>query len=113
MAVSVTSLGFGDWASLPDMPLDDAGRAVRAEAAQAVRHAQQQRDEARVQKARAKELLAVERAQVEAARDGMILDAEYVMCPRCRAIWRSEEVREASRRYFACLLCGGRLTPVP
>ena len=93
------------------MGLGDAGDALRAKAELAKRHAEDQRDQARGQRERAVELRLREAEAVHAAQELPGLEGPLLYCERCRATWRSEAVREATRRRYGCLLCGGPLKP--
>jgi hypothetical protein len=95
------------------MDLGDAGKALRAKAEMAVRHAESQRDQARGQRVQAREQRDLEEHAVETARQSPDLEGDSLYCPRCRATWRTEAVREAARRRPSCLLCGGPLARVP
>jgi hypothetical protein len=94
------------------MPLDDSAGAMRAKTNVARRHALAQRAQALAQRERAIEQRAAELAAVEAAQREVRLQGDRVRCTRCNSVWRTEAVREATRRHCGCLLCGGRLVSV-
>ena len=94
------------------MGLGDAGEALRAKAELAKRHAEDQRDQARGQRERALEIRRREAEAVHAAQALPGLDGPLLYCERCRATWRSDAVREATRRRYGCLLCGGPLVAI-
>jgi ElaB/YqjD/DUF883 family membrane-anchored ribosome-binding protein len=93
--------------------LGDSGEAVRAKADLARRHAEEIRGKAKQQRARAREQREAEARAVTAAAAAADTDAELLYCARCRATWRAEEVRAATRRKPGCLMCGGPLAPAP
>ena len=88
------------------MELGDAGDALRAKAELAKRHARDLKNHAREQQARA-----VEQRLAEAR--ALRLTEPLMYCARCGATWRSDAIREGTRRRAGCLLCGGPLSPLP
>jgi hypothetical protein len=95
------------------MELGDAGDALRAKAELAKRHARDLKNHAREQQARAVEQRLAEARAVEAARRALRLTEPLMYCARCGATWRSDAIREGTRRRAGCLLCGGPLSPLP
>jgi hypothetical protein len=87
------------------MELGDPGKALRAEAERARRHAEELKAEARAGRARGAERRQNAGRAARARALGIGGD-ETLYCPRCNAVWRREEIAKSAP---GCLVCDGPL----